>query len=108
MEGDEHHAQVAPDEAILGARREGRNDEGVPTAGRRLASAARGEPRGFDQRAVLTLELADDRGRGEQLFDRDADPAGDRHTPTKHCCVARKFRSTRTYLKIVVAASMSS
>ena len=91
----EHYAQVALDEAILGARREGRNDEGVPTAGRRLAGAARGEPRRFDQRAVLTLELGDDRGRGEQLFDRDADAAGERHTANEHCCVAGKFRSTR-------------
>src|SRR5437773_12335792 len=78
----EHHARAALDQGVLALRRKGRNDEAAP-AGLRLAGAARGEPRRFDPRAALDLELGDDRRGSEQLVDRDADAAGERRAESE-------------------------
>src|SRR5438094_816715 len=87
----EHHPGVAFDEAILGARSEGRNDEGAPVAGRRLTHAAGGKPRRFDERAALARELGDDRGRGEQVVGRGAGAAGEHNAAREPRRIAEKF-----------------
>src|SRR5258706_12825908 len=87
----EHHLRIALDEAILGARRERRNDEGAPVARWGLARAPGGEPRRFDESPTLARKLGDDRGRSEQLLDWGAGAAGECHAASERRRIAEEF-----------------